>query len=300
MKLAQAKRAVRSRISRTPALFAVVLSLAVARPACTEAPAADLTAAMALQQLRGMNPLSFRQRQEPEVETNFIKFRMLLASLAASPQPAASTPEERALLGVARGVSEHPERLDELLSVYGKPQNPMSRAVRPADLHPPHDTEAYRRAWEALLLAPAIGTVRIMNGNITQAISAVGNTDSIPLLQLAFSLTCHPDVDAHPSGSFDIRQREILRSLVDFPTEDSLRAILQSLDRDEAVVPLPGRASSGKKDLRGFVAKRLAGRPAPEKAKWRQVLRSLPKDSLPPKQREFLYRAEGDLAAEGQ
>src|SRR5262245_46229705 len=114
--------------------------------------AADSIAPSALSQLRELNTNSLKAPYSSRDE-DFVKFRKLLAETSKAPQSPAQTSGEVTLLRVARALAKDPERLEELLSTYDHSTIP-SHLAQPPPLRAEHVSEAYRSAWEALLLAP--------------------------------------------------------------------------------------------------------------------------------------------------
>jgi hypothetical protein len=231
------------------------------------------------------------------LEASFAAFRRLLPALAAADADLhGATPDETVLLRVARQAGKQPERLDELIRFYGRP-GPYSARTRiqsPPRLERQHLTEDYRPAWEALLLASPSGAIDFMQGrfSITDALSKIGNPESLSVLGLAFSATCEAGVDATENSAAVQRQLRIMQALNRFATAESLQTTLRCLDRAEA-------ASGGKMpkysgdDLRGWVVRFLKDQDNyyGPREKWRAVLSSFPKDGLPASQRELLERA---------
>ena len=82
-------------------------------------------------------------------------------------------------------------------------------------------TNGYRCAWEALLLAPRSQQIQFMDirATITEALSFIGNRESLPVLELAFGPTCEPGVEAGQGSPAAARQREIIYAFSRFPGE---------------------------------------------------------------------------------
>jgi hypothetical protein len=256
--------------------------------------ASSLATSNALHEIRMLNQQSLRPPQraviEPERQAALANYRKLLADLATNQQALPSTPEERVLLRVARDVYRNPAQVDELLNMYGTPEPLRMRVSVPPWLQAPHNSEAYRAAWEALLLAPRCQQIDLMaqRGIITQALGAIGSTDSIPVLDLAFAFTCEPGVDSRLASHASDRQSEILFALTHSPSQESLRTILSCLERAEATQP--ASVTEGKNVSSAFTESlvRLKGS---EREKWHQILNSFAAENLSPKQREILNRA---------
>src|SRR5207244_12134925 len=115
-----------------------------------------------------------------------------------SPQATPSTPEEAVVARVASGLSTNWARWDELLTAYSEPAPIPTRAPLPRPIEEAHLTEAYRPAWEGLLLAPLARETHLLclRHIATDALGAIHNTNSIPALELAYALTC--ELGANP------------------------------------------------------------------------------------------------------
>jgi len=105
---------------------------------------------------------------------------------------------EHELLLMAKGATLNPNKLQELVDFYQMPKRKPG-AYGPPVLFPPslqekHCSEEYRYAWEVLLLAPPTEqTVHLYAGPHVSASEALGRTrnpSSIPLIVLAFKMTC--------------------------------------------------------------------------------------------------------------
>jgi hypothetical protein len=126
----------------------------------------------------------------------------------------------------------------------------------------------------------------------TEALWQIGNSESLPVLELAFSFTCTEGVVAPDGSGAASRRLQILICLNQFTTRESLEVMFRCLARAEA-------ASAGKlpkdaygRDLRDWIVRFLTDQDNYRtREKWSQVLKSFPKDTLPANQRELLERA---------
>jgi hypothetical protein len=129
-------------------------------------------------------------------------------------------------------------------------------------------------------------------GRVTEALQKIGNSNSIPVLELAFNLSCEPQVNTSQDNWWLANKRcSIMYVVASFPAEDSLRLILRLLEQAEAA---SGQApvSYGNRTLSEVAARMLTHQNDPAKEdQWRQIVGNFPKKTLPPKQREFLESA---------
>ena len=143
--------------------------------------------------------------------------------------------EEIAMLNIAINWDETERKRKELIEFYqfpaaGNPDAELQERRIPS-LLPEHCTEEYRHAWESLLIGPISDLSYPMYSSLysspLRALAIVGNEESIPLLILAFKLTCL-------TGSIDImempRQYQLLWALSTFHNELALDAMFQCLD----------------------------------------------------------------------
>ncbi len=260
--------------------------------------AEDLGGSNLLQQASALCQQSFRNLSNSNRQENFASFRRLLPALAATEEKVrASTPEEKTLLKVARAAGAHPALLDELVEYYGHwhgTRVEQPQVLRPAPLQATHLTEKYRPAWEALLLAPPSVAIEFMSlrAIITEAISRIGNEQSIPVLELAFFFTCEAGVVATERSGAATRRLQILVCLNQTTTRESLEVMFRCLARAEAASAgqLPKDAYG--RDLRDWIVRFLTDQDNYRtKERWSQVLKTFPKDNLPANQRELLERA---------
>jgi hypothetical protein len=132
-------------------------------------------------------------------------------------------------------------------------------------------------------------------GMITEALHTIGNPDSIPVLELAFRLTCEPGVNAGKANSWPVdRQASIIHALSGFPAEDSLRVILRLLDQAESAMANSGQSPVrfGNQTLSAMAVRLLTHQNDPKKEEqWRQVLANFHKGTLPARQRELFESA---------
>jgi hypothetical protein len=257
----------------------------------------DLVGSNLLQQTHALCQQSFRKLSNSNQQENFSSFRKLLPALAAAEgEVRGSTPEEKTLLRVAREAGARPALFDELLEQYGHWHGTdiiRPHVLRPPDLQPAHTTETHRAAWEALLIAPPSHEIVFMQQRftITRALSQIGNPESLPVLELAFILTCEGGVSLVDGSAAVERQFRIMESLNRFTTRESLQAMLRCLGRAEAATSGQLPKYSGY-DLREWVVRFLTNQDNYETGeKWRQVLKSFPSDKLPANQRDLLERA---------
>lgn len=258
--------------------------------------AADSESSNVLQQARALSQKSFRTKQQTEVEDNFATFRRLLPALASTNTSNDGTPEDITFRRVTKAAGTHPELLDELLATYGRWYGSggiQPRITSPRDLEVTHLTEAYRPAWETLLLAPPSAEIQFMQRRftITQALSGIRNPESLPVLELAFASTCEDGVVTVEGSAAVERQFRIMECLNRFATKESLQAMLRCLARAETATSGQLAEYSGH-DLREWTERFLTDQDNYKtRDKWRQVLSTFPKDNLPLKQRELLDRA---------
>lgn len=134
------------------------------------------------------------------------------------------------LIVIAADRKERPAIYSELEDTYlNTVDNPMSRARTSPPLRSIHLSETYRLAWEYLLLRP-----RPMNAashyevRVTQALSKIGNTDSLVALTHSYRITTHKNVVL--TRYVSQRQRLLLSTLGQMPGQAALDAILQCLE----------------------------------------------------------------------
>lgn len=250
-----------------------------------------------LRQALSLSQQSFLRETRTNRAERFAIFRQLLNSLAASGGEVRDvTTEEQTLLQVLQSAGTRAELLDELLAHYGRWQGPEGirpRVLSPPLLDPRHLAEAYRPAWEALLLAPPNDEIEFMQGRftITKALAEIGNSQSVPVLELAFASTCVPGVQAIEGRAALERQYRILESFNQFATAESLHAMLRCLARAESTATEPSPKFAGY-DLRQWIVRFLTDQGNYNTGeKWRTVLETFPKNTLPAKQRELLDEA---------
>jgi hypothetical protein len=253
-----------------------------------------------LRQARTLSEQSFVREPKTNRQARFAIYRQLLPKLAAANAALQeATPSERIMLKVFRSAGTRPELLDELLAYYGHwrgPDGPRPRALMPAELAPQHLSEAYRPAWEALLLAPPNDEIRFMQqrSTVTEALAKIGNAQSIPVLELAFASTCAPEVFAGEGSAALHRQFGVLQSLNQFATAESLQAMLRCLALAEPAMPTTELPKVSGHDLREWLVRFLTDQDHYNtREKWRQVLTTFPTNDLPVRHRELLQRAAG-------
>lgn len=281
---------------RVAALVEVLVAVMFSGMATSNLRAADLGTSNLLQQARALCQQSFRNLTISNRQENFASFRRLLPALAAADaEVRGSTPEDKTLLRVAREAGSHPTLIDELLEFYGKPAKEFTdtRVQLPPRPQAAHLTEAYRPAWEALLLAPPSHEIVFMQQGftITAALFWIGNPESLPVLELAFAATCEEGVNAVEGSGAVGSQFRIMECLNRFATRGSLQAMFRCLSRAETASDGHLPEYSGH-NLREWVVRFLTDQDNYKTGeKWRQVLKSFPKDDLPASQRELLERA---------
>ena len=233
-------------------------------------------------------PQGYRRSNE-----SFTAYRQLLTKLAVEDSAVKNMgAEEQALFQMLKPAGSHPELIDELLDYYGHSRAPQGAHVRmPPDLQQQHLTETYRSAWEALLLAPEsreIGFMEIQS-TITDALAKIGSEKSIPVLEKAFAYTCGKEAREVVVGDRSVkRQVKIIQSLYKFATAEALHAMFRCLAKAETATigPLP---KEGGYDIRGWIFHCLTYQGERKNSeKWRRVLESFPKETLPAKQRELI------------
>jgi hypothetical protein len=262
------------------------------------APAPDTSPRGMLRQALSLSQQPFSRELGMSRTERFATFRQLLTSLAASGgEVRDATAEEQTLLEVLQSAGTRPELLDELLAHYGHSQGPEGsvrpRVLRPLQLDPRHLAEAYRPAWEALLLAPPNEEIEFMQRRftITKALAKIGNLRSVPVLELAFASTCAPPAFAGENRAALERQFRVLECLNRFATAESLHAMLRCLARAESTTTEPPPKVAGY-DLRQWIVRFLTDQDNYNTGeKWRKVLETYPKNTLPAKQRELLDEA---------
>ena len=262
----------------------------------TNLPAAEPSAPEILRQVRLFSKQPFLATAHTNLEERFSAFRSLLATVAAADAGlTGATPDEATFLRVARQAGERLTNFDELVEYYGRPspQSEKARVQTPPWLEAKHLTEDYRPAWEALLLAPPSGSVRFMQSRftITAALAEIGSPESLPVLELAFAATCQEGKIAAEGSAEGQRQFRIMQALNTYTTAEALQVMLRCLARAEA-------ASGGKlpklygHDLRERVVRFLKNEDKyKDGEKWREILKSFPKNGLNANQRELLNRA---------
>jgi hypothetical protein len=209
---------------------------------------------------------------------------------------------DKSLILIGRDRADHPQRYRELVKTYGKSRSNFLRAPIPPELKTEHLKPQYRPAWESLLLAPQnlrTGTVDYsLRRRSIEALGAIRNNDSLPVLEQAWAATTQKNVQQGPSVVHF--QFDILKVLNKYPNEAGLRTILKCLSFSD-------RRSSGTAEervlfgrlrltLRGWAA-RILSYPDTDASgkKWLDVLRKFPKDKLSKKDKQFVEEALAKL-----
>jgi hypothetical protein len=257
---------------------------------------AAVTASSAIEQLRQLAKDSFTALSPTNGQEEFSKFRELISNVgSASASLAGVTSEESRLLRVAAAVNSDPRKMNELVATYGGHHENSSqlRVERPSLPKAMHLNETYRPAWEALILAPESESIRFMQRSavIAGALAKIGNTNSIPVLEFAFALTCQEGIDTSQTTPASMKQFRILEALSTYASKEALEAMLRCLSRSEAVDPArPPQFSS--RTLREWIVSFLSGPHYPYgKGRWENVLKTFPKEKLLPDQRDLLEHA---------
>lgn len=128
-------------------------------------------------------------------------------------------------------------------------------------------------------------------GLITDALARIGNTNSLPVIELAFNATCENGVDAR-EGSLTARRRmEIMECLNRLTTKESLQTMLHCLTQAEVVSPDRLANDSYGRDLGDWVERFLSDKDNyGTKSKWHEILLLFPTNNLPATQCELLER----------
>lgn len=260
----------------------------------TALPVRSADAGAVLTEIEAVRRQSFLPGSAEEARARFDQYRGLLRAAGAG-DPA--DPAGQALVRVAREAAREPARLDELVAAYGRWQGDAAarpRVTRPPALETRHQTEAYRPAWEALLLAPPTPEIEFMQRRftITRALAAIRNPESLPVLELAFAATCAAGVEAVEGSAALDRQFRILETLNQYASRDALQAMFRCLALADGVRPAgPAPAFSGH-TLRNWVGRFLTDRDNYGKAaEWREVLRDFPPGNLPAADQALIQQA---------
>jgi hypothetical protein len=265
-----------------------------------EADADTATSREILRQAHQLSQDSFRIKIPADRQERFKRFRDLLSRLAtAGPDVTGPNASEQMLLRVARQAGSRGEPIDELLREYAVPKEEPGftpRVQRPVPLDAKHVTEKYRPAWEALLLAPPSDEIDFMQRRftITDALAMIGDRQSLPVLEVAFSAASPEGVHVGEGSRALERQFRILETINRFATEEALQAMLRCLSRAEATAGGPLPRISGR-DLREWTLWFLRDEGNyKNRDKWRRVLSEFPTNNLPASQRELVERAAKD------
>ena len=207
--------------------------------------------------------------------------------------PAGAGPFSARLQTLASQHAAAPERVQELLDVYGRWHDDgfgTPAAQRPRDLEPRHVTEDYRAAWEVLLLAPLTPEVRFMGEKalITEALAQIGHAESVPMLELAFRSAATAGVDQRPGTLALDRQLRIVEALRLFRSDAGLQALMRSLAETEKPHGSATNQISGK-TLRQWAAYYLNDDSDPvHRAQWKTVTGRFPRQGLTESQTRLL------------
>lgn len=213
---------------------------------------------------------------------------------------------ERNLIEMARDYSKHPEHYATLLDFYEKPTNPRMHVLRPPGLQKEHSLEEYRAAWELLLLAPCTEGSRFMRPTCFEAIAAIRNDASIPVLLYLYEranaglqiglqrdaldeqLKVLGTLNSYCWVALD-EQRKVLWTLNRYCNAASLHAMLRCVAISEAVKPPLPKVSSMKEWVMGDL-----GYLARYGKQWREVIAAVLKEKLSDADRSFLQEVLKD------
>jgi hypothetical protein len=197
---------------------------------------------------------------------------------------------ERNLIGMARDYSKHPEHYATLVGFYEKPADLSMHVLRPPGLQKEHSLEKYRPAWELLLLAPCTEGSNLMRPRGYEAIAAIRNDASIPVLLYLYERANAGLKSGHQRVALD-EQMKVIRTLNYYCNAASLHAMLRCVAISEAVKPpLPKVAEFTMKEW----VMRLLRDQAHYGKQWREVIAAVLKEKLSDADRAFLQEVLKD------
>jgi hypothetical protein len=209
---------------------------------------------------------------------------------------------ERNLIEMARDYSKHPEHYAALLGFYEHPANLRMHILTPPGLQREHALEEYRAAWELLLLAPCTDGSRFMRPTCFDAIAAIRNDASIPMLLYLYEranarlqiglqrdaldkqLKVLGTLNRDCSVALE-EQRKVVGTLNRYCNAVSLHAMLRCVAISETVEPpLPKETRYNMKEWVIGHLRYLAHYDKP----WREVIAAVLKENLSDADRSFL------------
>lgn len=137
------------------------------------------------------------------------------------------------LMKLSQSASDARDKILEIKEYYRFPEKAGRddpKRPRIPNLNPQHTVEAYRVAWEAMLLEPpTMETSAFYNSARStpmQALVKIGNEKSIPLFEIAFALTCDGEVY---DQFYEHRQFRLIEALSTFRTKNSLDVLISCM-----------------------------------------------------------------------
>jgi hypothetical protein len=139
------------------------------------------------------------------------------------------------LVHIARDYSNHPAHFDEIAQTYRmQPRTARTPQVqRPTTLVKTQAIEEYRAAWELLLVAPLTINSRFIRERCFEAIAAIRNNTSIPVLVFLFQRANASLQDPIQAQQVEQEQLRVLQTLNLFCNMQSLHAMIQCIKISE-------------------------------------------------------------------
>jgi hypothetical protein len=163
---------------------------------------------------------------------------------------------------------------------------PRPRATTTPWLRDVHATEAYRLAWEFVLLRPSAKGTSQVGERALEALGKIRNDATIPTLLHLYGMTAQEGI---PLQQVDTTQTRLLKTLSAFRSERGLRAMLECAALSKHQKGMKGAGESSW-DAERFVRETLAGKFG-DKDEWRKLVSALPKEGLTVEERRLLEEA---------
>jgi hypothetical protein len=163
---------------------------------------------------------------------------------------------------------------------------PRPRATTTPLLQDRHASDAYRLAWEFVLLRPSAGGTTQVSERALEALAKIRNDASIPTLVHLYRMTCRQGI---PLRQVDTFQTRLLKAMSAFRSERGLRAMLECASLSNRQKEMPGAGETAW-DAERFVRDTLAGRFG-EKDRWQKLAAALPKEGLTVEESRLLESA---------